>query len=118
MLLHDRWAWKDSSRTPDACTTFSSTWEAGSFSPLFAAATPSLLLPLRKGNSLCRFYAGQVLLIYEYLHALDIVYRDLKPENLLIGDDGYLKLSDFGLAKHVPDNRTTTLVGTPEYVAP
>jgi serine/threonine protein kinase len=48
---------------------------------------------------------------------MNIVYRDLKPENLLIGSDGYLKLTDFGFAK-VIEGRTYTLCGTPEYLAP
>jgi protein kinase X len=48
---------------------------------------------------------------------MNIVYRDLKPENLLVNNDGYLKLTDFGFAKVVL-NRTYTLCGTPEYIAP
>ena len=48
---------------------------------------------------------------------MNIVYRDLKPENLLVSVDGYLKLTDFGFAKVVV-NRTYTLCGTPEYIAP
>ena len=46
-----------------------------------------------------------------------MVYRDLKPENVLIGTDGYLKLTDFGFAKRI-ENRTFTICGTPEYLAP
>jgi len=64
-----------------------------------------------------RFYAAQIVLGLEYLHHLNIAYRDLKPENILIGIDGYLKIADFGFAKLVP-NRTYTLCGTPEYLAP
>lgn len=63
------------------------------------------------------FFASNVLLALEYLHDRDIVYRDLKPENLLIGVDGYIKVADFGFAKLVT-NRTYTLCGTPEYLAP
>merc|ERR1712216_174064 len=53
----------------------------------------------------------------QYLHNDNVVYRDLKPENLLIDLDGHMKITDFGFAKHVED-RTWTLCGTPEYLAP
>lgn len=62
-------------------------------------------------------YGAMVALMFEHLHTKNIIYRDLKPENLLIADDGFLKLTDFGFAK-VVEGRTYTLCGTPEYLAP
>ena len=66
----------------------------------------------------CRFYAATVTSCFEYLHSKNIIFRDLKPENLLIGNDGYLKLTDFGFAKILNEGRTFTICGTPEYIAP
>ena len=64
-----------------------------------------------------RYYASQIVLAFAYLHGMQIVYRDLKPENLLIQTTGALKITDFGFAKQVQE-KTWTLCGTPEYLAP
>jgi len=63
------------------------------------------------------FYVANVTCALEYLHARNIAYRDLKPENLMLDDMGYLKVVDFGFAKVVED-RTFTVCGTPDYLAP
>ena len=52
------------------------------------------------------------------MHEKNIVYRDLKPENLLIDKEGHMKIADFGFAKKLTNDRTFTLCGTPEYLAP
>lgn len=66
-----------------------------------------------------KFISACVLEALSFLHERGIIYRDLKPENLLIDKNGYIKLTDFGFAKHLEaDERTTTFAGTPEYVAP
>lgn len=64
-----------------------------------------------------RFYAAEIVLALEYLHSRNIVYRDLKPENLLLDSTGHIKITDFGFAKQIA-SLTFTLCGTPEYLAP
>ena len=69
------------------------------------------------GEPQTRFYASQIVLVLEYLHYMDIVYRSLKLENVLIDSAGYIKVKDFGLAKRVT-GKTWTLLGDIQYVAP
>ncbi|XP_008194015.1 cGMP-dependent protein kinase, isozyme 1 [Tribolium castaneum] len=70
-----------------------------------------------------KFYTACVVEAFNYLHERLIIYRDLKPENLLIDAKGYVKLTDFGFAKKLKMikkcvKKTYTFAGTPEYVPP
>lgn len=81
-------------------------------------------------DRVAKFYATEVTIALNYLHLCGIVYRDLKPENVLIDIDGHIKLTgsfgrfdylavnrratDFGFAKHIGNKGTYTLCGTPE----
>ena len=65
----------------------------------------------------CAFYAGNMLLGLQALHNHSAVYRDRKPENILITTSGHTKLADLGFAKKI-DGKTFTRCGTPEYVSP
>ena len=75
----------------------------------------------RLPESLARNYAAEIALSIGYLHRLSIVYRDLKPENLLLDADGHVNLVDFGLSLDGLDSPTsgsTSFCGTTEYLAP
>eukprot|EP00828_Plagiopyla_frontata_P026410 TRINITY_DN34564_c0_g1_i1.p1 TRINITY_DN34564_c0_g1~~TRINITY_DN34564_c0_g1_i1.p1 ORF type:complete len:168 (-),score=25.30 TRINITY_DN34564_c0_g1_i1:86-589(-) len=102
----------------------------------YAFQTPEklfMIMPFKRGGELfehlktskrfpeprARFYLIEIILGLEYLHSKNIVYRDLKPENLLLDEEGHIALTDFGLAKFVKNNQLiTTFAGTPEYLAP
>lgn len=61
-------------------------------------------------TDVARFYAANIFLPLAFLHSHNIIYRDLKPENLMLGADGYLVMVDFGFANICTD-RTWTLCG-------
>ncbi|KAH7854620.1 hypothetical protein Vadar_016004 [Vaccinium darrowii] len=76
-------------------------------------------------EGMARVYIAELVLALEYLHSLNVIHRDLKPDNLLIGPDGHIKLTDFGLSKvglidstddlsGPPVSSTTTLLGVGE----
>ena len=60
-----------------------------------------------------RFYIAEILLALESVHTMNYIHRDLKPDNLLLDKDGHVKLSDFGLCKHVDikQGKTGKVVG-------
>ncbi|KAI1193454.1 serine/threonine-protein kinase [Nemania serpens] len=63
-------------------------------------------------------YIAQVTSSIIYLHGKNVMHRDMKPENILIGLYGELKLADFGYSVHAPSNRRNTLCGTLDYLPP
>jgi len=87
-----------------------------------------LFYHLRKYNKFTedkvKFYAAEITLALEHLHSIGVIYRDLKPENVLLDSTGHIRLTDFGLSKQGEVSReglrlrTKTFCGTPEYLAP
>lgn len=74
----------------------------------------------RFSETMCRFYSAEITLALSHLHSNNIVYRDLKPENVLLEEDGHIRLTDFGLSRENVNtpNGATTFCGTPEYLSP
>lgn len=73
----------------------------------------------RFSEKLTRFYAAQIAVGLGHLHQNEVIYRDMKPENILLDDQGYVCLVDFGMAKILKqDEATKSIVGTAEYMAP
>ncbi|XP_058019906.1 ribosomal protein S6 kinase-related protein isoform X3 [Ahaetulla prasina] len=73
--------------------------------------------PLAEGA--IRLFATELVLVLAYLHNQGIVHRDIKMENILLDEQGHLKLADFGLSRHLPwGRRAFTICGTLQYMAP
>ncbi|GLC62245.1 hypothetical protein PLESTB_001861800 [Pleodorina starrii] len=87
------------------------TWRIG-------CLAPKVKMLQGMSEDLAKFYIGSIVLALEYLHNNNIVYRDLKPENVFIDGSGYVKLGDFGFAKVLENGNRTYTCGTPGYVAP
>ena len=64
-----------------------------------------------------QFYGASIMLAVQYLHERKFIYRDIKPENIMVLGNGFIKLIDFGTAKAIND-KTKTIIGTPHYMAP
>ena len=72
----------------------------------------------RFSEDITRFFIACLVHALESVHAANIIHRDIKPENLVFDNDGYLRLTDFGVARILtPDNASETS-GTPGYMAP
>ncbi|XP_053222345.1 ribosomal protein S6 kinase-related protein [Podarcis raffonei] len=73
----------------------------------------------RFAEAVIRLFATELVLVLGYLHNLGIVHRDVKMENILLDEQGHLKLTDFGLSRHLPwGERAYTICGTLQYMAP
>jgi len=70
-------------------------------------------------ESRSRYYTGQITCALEHIHKLGVIYRDLKPENVLLDESGNVRITDFGLSKEGVNANTSgaySFCGTPEYV--
>ena len=78
------------------------------------------LLKTKKRFSLrnAKFYLASIITAFDYLHKKNIIYRDLRPQNILLCRNGYIKLAEFGMSKKMESDITFTMCGAPEYYSP
>ncbi|KAI0700479.1 kinase-like domain-containing protein [Cytidiella melzeri] len=69
-------------------------------------------------TSVCRFYFANLVSVTEFLHGIGLIHSDLKPENIVIGADGYLMVCDVGISAYRTEKRNWNLVGTTAYTSP
>lgn len=73
-------------------------------------------------ETVCRFYAAEIVQALSDLHAMGFIHGDIKPDNLLLDTSGHLKLADFGTCVRVDPLtqrvRCESAVGTPDYISP
>jgi serine/threonine protein kinase len=101
----------------DFCYMLMDSVQGGELSTVMLNATHSFGEVYELPESQAKFYALGIADALAYMHVEKIVFRDLKPENVMIDGRGYPVLIDFGFAKVVPD-KTYTLYGTPNYMPP
>ena len=65
-----------------------------------------------------KFYLACIITTLDYIHKKNIIHRDLRPENILINNNGYIKLSEFTFSKKLNNNLTYSICGSPEYYSP
>ena len=74
----------------------------------------------RLSESIAVFIAAEVILALKFLHEHNVIYRDLKLDNVMIDSEGHVRLTDFGMCRKLKhsEDYATTLCGTPDYMAP
>ena len=65
-----------------------------------------------------KFFVGCCLQAFDYIHKKNIIHRDIKPENIVLDNTGYLRVTDFGIARYYKKDNAKETSGTPSYMAP